>query len=65
MQGPQEGLLTKEQQTFTEAAAPSLARGAGDDIRGEKNTEIHCLCGVFLGLDYVGLHNVLEALRKL
>lgn len=38
MQGPQEGLLTKEQQTFTEAAAPSLARRAGDDIRGEKNT---------------------------
>lgn len=57
--------MTKEQQTFTEAAAPSLARIAGDDIRGGKNTEIQCLCGVFLGLDYVGLHNVLEALRKL
>jgi len=46
---PEEGLLTKGQQTFTEAAAPFLAEGE-PEMTSEDNTVIHCLCGLFRGL---------------
>lgn len=51
MKAPQMGLLTKGQQTFTEAAAPCLAKRAGDDIRGKHSNSL--FTRFILGLDYV------------
>lgn len=51
MRAPEEGLLTKGQQTFTEAAAPFLAERAGDDIRGKHSNSL--FTWFISGLDYV------------